>query len=599
MSLAVTWQRRLPFLNNWPPLNRGTLRADLWAGLTGAIIVLPQGVAFAILAGLPPEYGLYTAIVPAIVAALFGSSWHLISGPTTAISIVVFSSLSVLAPVGSEKYVQLAITAACLVGAIQLVLGFARLGALVKFVSHTVITGFTAGAAILIATSQLTHTFGIGVPAGGPFLYKWLVWIRGLEDTNLYVLSIALATLMVALTVLHWRPRWPAMFIAMLTGTLVSIALDGSAQGVRLIGAIPQHLPPFSTPDFGFATLRQLAPSAVAIALLGLVEASSIARSVAARSGQHLDGNREFIGQGLSNIIGSCFSCYPASGSFTRTGVNYSAGAKTPLAAIAAAVILIFILLLAAPLAAYLPMPAMAGILLLVAWNLIDFRHIYRILRTSKSEAAVLLATFIATLFLDLEFAIYIGVLLSLVLYLNRTSRPDIVTLAPDVEDERRRLVSIERKPLSECPQLKIVRIDGSLFFGAVDYIDGQLRKIAAQSPGQRHLLLVCSGINFIDMAGCDLLASEADRRRAMGGSLSLANLKMLARAALDRSGASSHLHRIFASKHEAITELYKIMDPVVCERCTRRVFKECARASIIAAAAAAPVPAADRQMRV
>lgn len=571
-------QRRLPFLSSWPTLDRRTLRADLWAGLTGAIIVLPQGVAFAMLAGLPPEYGLYTAIVPAVVAAMFGSSWHLVSGPTTAISIVVFSALSVLAPVGSEKFTQLAITTACLAGAIQLALGLARLGALVKFVSHTVMAAFTAGAAILIITSQLTQAFGIAAPTGEPFIHKWLAWYRHLDDTNLYVLSIALLTPAIALAIGRWFPRLPAMLIAMLAGTLLSLVLNGPAHGVPLVGALPQHLPPLSLPDLSFTTLRQLAPSAVAIALLGLVEASSIARAIAARSGQQIDGNREFVGQGLSNLIGSFFSCYPASGSFTRTGVNYSAGARTPLAAVAAALILTAILLLAAPLAAFLPIPAMAGILMLVAWNLIDFRYIHRILRTSKSEAAILLTTFFAALFIELEFAIYAGVLLSLVLYLNRTSKPNLVTLAPDLEDERRRLVNVERKPLSECPQLKVARLDGSLFFGATDYVDAKFRTMAAQAPDQRHLLLVCSGINFMDMAGAELLAREADRRRSRDGSLSLVGLKMSARATLERSGAVTHMHRMYASKHEAITSLYEIMDRQVCARCTRRVFKECAQ---------------------
>jgi sulfate permease, SulP family len=575
---ATALQRRIPFLSSWPLLTRSTLRADLWAGLTGAIIVLPQGVAFAVLAGLPPEYGLYTAIVPAIVAALFGSSWHLVSGPTTAISIVVFSALSALAPPGSPTFVQLAITAACLAGAIQLTLGLARLGALVKFVSHTVMTGFAAGAAILIITSQLAHAFGVAVPTGGSFVAKWVTWYRSLDEINYYVLSIACLTFAVALMFRRWWPRAPAMLIAMLAGTLLSIAFDGPRHGVPLVGALPRHLPPLSMPDLSLTTLRQLAPSALAIALLGLVEASSIARAIAARSGQQLDGNREFVGQGLSNLIGSFFSCYPASGSFTRTGVNYAAGARTPLAAITAALILILILLLAAPLAAYLPMPAMAGILMLVAWNLIDLRHIYRILRSSKSETAVLLTTFLAALLIELEFAVYTGVLLSLVLYLNRTSKPQLVTLAPDLEDERRRLVNIERKPLSECPQLKIARIDGSLFFGAIDYVDAKLRMISRQSPEQRHLLLVCSGINFIDLAGAELLAREAERRRACGGSLSLVGLKMSARATLERSGVAARMHRIYASKHEAIASLYEVMDKEVCVRCTRRVFKECQR---------------------
>jgi len=572
-------QSRLPYLREWPALDRHSCRADLWAGFTGAVIVLPQGVAFALLAGLPPEYGIYTAIVPAIVAALFGSSWHLISGPTTAISIVVFSALSALATPGSEKFVQLAVTAACMTGVIQLMLGMARLGALVNFVSHTVIVGFTAGAAIMIVTSQLKAAFGLTIPADQSFVQSWLMWYRQLDETNIYVLGIALATLLVALGIRAWRPRWPVMLIAMIASTILSVALDGATHGVRLVGALPAQIPPLSPPDISLTTLREIAPSALAIAVLGLVEASSIARAVALHSGQRIDGNREFIGQGLSNLIGGFFSCYPAFGSFTRTGVNFEAGARSPLAAIAAALILIFVLLFAAPLAAYLPLPAIAGVLMLVASNLIDFRQINRILRTDRAEAAILLTTFVATLFIDLAFAIYAGVLLSLVLYLNRASKPNIVSLAPNPEDPRRRLVNIDRKPVSECPQLKILRIDGALFFGAIDYVDMKFRELTTAAPKQRHLLLVGSGINMIDMAGSELLAREGDRRRQLGGSLSLVGLRMRARATLERSGTSRHVHRIYTSKHEALGSLFENLDMDICAHCTQRIFIECARA--------------------
>jgi len=574
-------QSRLPYLREWPALDRHSCRADLWAGFTGAVIVLPQGVAFALLAGLPPEYGIYTAIVPAIVAALFGSSWHLISGPTTAISIVVFSALSALATPGSEKFVQLAVTAACMTGVIQLMLGMARLGALVNFVSHTVIVGFTAGAAIMIVTSQLKAAFGLTIPADQSFVQSWLMWYRQLDETNIYVLGIALATLLVALGIRAWRPRWPVMLIAMIASTILSVALDGATHGVRLVGALPAQIPPLSPPDISLTTLREIAPSALAIAVLGLVEASSIARAVALHSGQRIDGNREFIGQGLSNLIGGFFSCYPAFGSFTRTGVNFEAGARSPLAAIAAALILIFVLLFAAPLAAYLPLPAIAGVLMLVASNLIDFRQINRILRTDRAEAAILLTTFVATLFIDLAFAIYAGVLLSLVLYLNRASKPNIVSLAPNPEDPRRRLVNIDRKPVSECPQLKILRIDGALFFGAIDYVDMKFRELTTAAPKQRHLLLVGSGINMIDMAGSELLAREGDRRRQLGGSLSLVGLRMRARATLERSGTSRHVHRIYTSKHEALGSLFENLDMDICAHCTQRIFIECVRAPL------------------
>ncbi|MDH5298191.1 MAG: SulP family inorganic anion transporter, partial [Desulfobulbaceae bacterium] len=431
-----------PFLRWRTLVSKRTARADLIAGITGAIIVLPQGVAFAIIAGLPPEYGLYSAMVPAIIAALFGSSHHLISGPTTAISIVVFSTISPLAIPASPEYIGMVLTMTFLAGLFQLTLGVARLGALINFVSHSVVVGFTAGAAVLIATSQMSNVMGVAIAKKHSFIHIWAELFSRISETNPHVLAIAVVTLLVALGFKVLLPRWPGMLVAMVGGSFLALFLDATEHGVRLVGALPAHLPPLSAPDLSTASIRQLAPAALAVAMLGLTEAVSIARSVATRSEQRIDPNQEFIGQGLSNVVGSFFSSYAASGSFTRTGVNYSAGAKTPLAAVFAAVSLAAILLLIAPLTAYLPIPSMAGILLLVAYSLVDMHHIKRIARTSRPEAMVLLTTFLATLFVELEFAIYAGVILSLLLYLNRTSHPHFVTMVPDPASDRRSFVN-------------------------------------------------------------------------------------------------------------------------------------------------------------
>ncbi len=571
-------EKLFPFLRWQQLVTRRTLRSDLLAGITGAIIVLPQGVAFAIIAGLPPEYGLYSAIVPAIIAALFGSSHHLISGPTTAISIVIFTSLSPLAEPSSAEYIRLALTLTCIAGFFQLALGVARLGALVNFVSHSVVVGFTAGAAILIATSQLNNMIGIAAIKRHSFIHVWADILARLNETNLYVLGVALSTLGIAVLFKALLPRWPGMLIAMISGSVLSLVIDGSAHGVRLVGSLPAHLPPLSTPDFTTASIRQLAPSALAVALLGLTEAVSIARSVATRSEQRIDNNQEFIGQGLSNIIGSFFSSYAASGSFTRTGVNYSAGAMTPFAAVFAALCLAGILLLVAPLTAYLPIPAMAGILLMVAYGLIDLHHIRSIIHASKPEAGVLAVTFLATLFVELEFAIYIGVILSLVLYLNRTSHPNFVSIVPDPDTRRRSFVNIEKKPLSECPQMKIVRLDGSIFFGAVNHIAENLDQITRENPEKAHILIVGSGINFIDVAGCQMLAQESHRLKMSGRQVYICSLKGAVIEVLERGGCGRSIgsENIFRSKLSALKSIVPRLDPERCRLCTVRIFREC-----------------------
>ena len=466
--------RLLPFLQWWPRVNRVTLRADAVAGALGAIVVLPQGVAFATIAGMPPEYGLYAAIVPAIVAALFGSSWHLVSGPTTAISIVIYSTMSPLADPGSPQYIQLVLMATFLTGVFQLAMGIGRLGVLVNFISHTVVVGFTAGAALLIAASQIQHFFGLRMERGLSFAETMRAFFTQSGEIDLYVTAVGLVALLTALMVKRRYPKFPYMIAAMVAGSLFMVGLTSipsliAAQQITTLGALPAAVPDFSPPEFSLDGLRKAASIAFAIMILGLTEAVSIGRALSLRSEQRIDGNQEFIGQGLSNIAGSFFSAYASSGSFNRSGLNYEAGAKTPLASVFAALMLIAVLLLVAPLARYLPISAMAAILFLIAWGLVDFTQIRNILRTSRSESAVLLVTLIATLTAELETAIYVGVLLSLLLYLKRTSRPRIVDVKPDPTEHG--YLFTAGTGLPDCPQLKMVRINGSIFFGAVDHV--------------------------------------------------------------------------------------------------------------------------------
>jgi len=565
--------------SGWFPLiNRASLRADFIAGLTGAVIVLPQGVAFATIAGLPPQYGLYTAMVTPIIAALFGSSRHLISGPTTAISIVVFASVSHHATPGTPEFITLALTMTFLAGVYQLAFGLARLGVLVNFVSHTVVMGFTAGAAILIATSQLKHVLGIPIPRGESFAHTWADIYRQLDQSNLTILGIALVTLLTAVVVKRLFPRLPNLLLGLIAGSLAAAVAGGAEQGVTFVGQIPAQLPPLSMPDFSVAAIRQLAPEAFAVALLGLIEAVSIARSVATKSHQRIDGNQEFIGQGLSNMVGSFFSSYAGSGSFTRSGINYQAGAQTPMAAIFAAVVLMLMVLLIAPLTAYLPVAAMGGVILLVAYGLIDFHHIWETLTKSRGETAILLVTFFATLFLELEFAIYLGVLLSLILFLARTSRPDIVTLAPDSHDPGHRLTNVESKPVSECPQLKIIRIDRAIYFGSVNYIQSRLDAIT-EKEGIVHILIDAARMNYIDMAGAEMLVLENRRLRARGGGLYICGLKssVWQFIAEGRYVRAIGPDAFFDHKSHAIAAIFKKLDESICERCSRRVFRECA----------------------
>lgn len=594
----------LPFLGWLHLITLRTLKADFLAGLTGAVIVLPQGVAMATIAGLPPEYGLYTAMVPAVTAALFGSSHHLITGPTIALSLVVSANISPLADPFTAEYVARVLALTFMTGVIQLCLGFARLGGLVNFVSHSVVIGFTAGAGILIGTSQIGNFTGIAVPGGLHFVEKWWYALAHILDIHFPILVIATATLLTVIWCKRRFPRQPGMLYAMIVGSLLAQLFGGEGAGIELVGSLPRRLPDFTLPFVSMETVSELASGALALAMLGLAEAVSIARSVATHTRQHINTNQEFIGQGLANFFGSFFSSYPASGSFVRTGVNFAAGASTPLAAVFSAVLLGAILLLVAPLTGYLPIAAMAGILMHVAFRLIDFDHIRTIMRTSRSEFGVLAVTFAATLLFKLEFAIYVGVLLSLLFYLNKAAHPDLVTLAPnemppsddaaaipttaaaspcgsescDCDDVPRAFTPYLGGRAAECPQIKVIRLDGEIFFGAVNHIMDSLHRIIQQSPEQCHILIVGEGINFIDVAGCDMLSHEGHSLRLNGRQLYLCSLKPGVETMLRKAGVIDAIgeENIFLTKHDAIEAVTHRLDPQRCRHCTVRIFHEC-----------------------
>lgn len=568
--------RLLPFLMWSRNTGKASLMADLMAGLTGAVVVLPQGVAYALIAGLPPEYGLYTAIITPVIAGLFGSSLHLISGPTAAISIVVLSVVSSVVPPDSAEFIPMVMTLTLLVGLIQLGLGLARLGGLVNFISHTVVIGFTAGAAILIATSQLKYVLGVSLPSGLSFVSVWPVLWQQLGSLNPYGLSVALTTVVVTLLSKKVSKKLPAMLCGLVAGSFLCWAVGGAQNGVALVGALPAGLPDFAIPGLGFDTLTAILPGAMAVAILGLVEAVSIARAIAIHSGQRIDGNQEFIGQGLSNTVGSLFSCYAGSGSFTRSGVNYDAGAASPLAAVFAALFLVVIVVGFPAVTAYLPLAAMGGAVLLVAWNLIDFQHIRQIIASDRKESAILLVTFSSTLFIELEFAIYLGVILSLIIYLKRVSQPRVMDVAPRSTDNGTDLRSVERFNLSRCPQVRLIRIDGSIFFGAVDHIQKAL--LAAGQSSERHIIIICTGINYIDLAGAEMLAGEVRRLELLGKTLGFCALKNTVKDELELGGQIGRIggQRFFDSVDDALAALSGDLDLQRCQRCDSRIFRQC-----------------------
>ena len=488
----------LPFLAWLPRQTPRSMRQDLLVGLSGAILALPQSIAYALIAGLPAEYGLYAAIVPVIIACLWGSSWHLICGPTAAISIVLYASVSPLAVSGSSDYISLILLLTFLAGAFQLVLGLVRFGALVNFVSHSVVLGFTLGAAVVIALGQLPNLLGIELVSQATALKTLQDLLSHAGEIDLPALTLGLATLLLGLLLKLWRPRWPSLLISLLLVSLGAWLLPQWFGQVARVPAFSGQLPPLSPlPLLDFELILHLLPSAVAVGMLGLVTSLSIARSLASRSEQMIDANQEIRAQGLSNMVGSVFSGYLSSGSFTRSGLSYDAGARSPLAGVFSALWLALFAVTGAGLIAHLPIPAMAGSILLICWGLIDVRGIRALFRVSRAEFLVMALTAMATLLLELQTAIYAGVLASLFFYLKRTSQPRVLQ--------------------SREGETDVLRVGGSIFFGAAHYLQVRLQR--CQGP---HVLIDARQVNFIDYSGVDMLHREARRLMRNGGSLTL-----------------------------------------------------------------------------
>lgn len=559
-----------------------TVKADVVAGLTSATVVLPQAVAFAAIAGLPPQYGFYTAIVVPVVAGLFGSSWVMVSGPTLVISALVASTLQPHGQPLSADYVAQAIFLALFAGLLQCLFGALRLGRFVNFISHSVMVGFTAAAALLIAVSQIKDALGIVAARGHSVFEQIANLVAGAGGANPAAAGIAAATLATLVVFRRLAPKLPAFIVALAVGSGVGILIHADQLGVRMVGALPSITPTLSLPALSFDHFSRLSEGAFAIALLGLVEAISIGRAFGLKQNRPFDANREIVAQGMSNVVGSLFQCYPASGSFTRSGVNYEAGAATPLSALLSSAFLVAILLVVAPMFGKVPIPVVAAVILYVAYRLVDVAAIRRIVSTSRSEAIITGVTFAAGLFVNLEFAVYGGVIVSLLIFLSRSAKPTLSVSAPDGGKPHRPFRNAVIYDLPECPQAAFVRLDGALYFGSVDYLERMLERLSWERPRQRKLVLILRGVGDIDMPGAELIIAEAKRRRALGGDLYLvARFRPLLQT-LERFHVIEALgpDNVCETKDMAITRIVDGVDRDICATCQSRIFRECPRAA-------------------
>ncbi len=457
---------------------------DLFAGATVAAVAVPQAIAYAMIFNMPAEYGLYTAIVMTIVGSLLASSRQLINGPTNAISIAMLSALAVVPQ--QEKWISAAILMACMIGIIQTSIALLRLGDLSRFISHAVVVGFTAGASVLLILDQFKNAVGLSAQ-GDPhdhFLTRfWLTLTQG-GSIHLATTAVAMGTVAVVLF-LRWINRrtkmfFPDLLIAIVLAGVVVWWLDLGNHGVKLVSKIPTKLPPFGLPVWDWELIRNLSGSATAVALLGLLEAVAMSKSLAARTHQKLDINQQCLSEGIANLAGSFFNCFPGSGSLTRSHINYQAGAATQWSGVICALLVALTVVCLAPLAQFIPRAALAGVLLLTALRMVDVPSLMYQIRATRFDAIIVIATALAAVLISVEYCILIGVFLSFLFYVPRAAHVSMTELI--VTADRHIRDRLPHDPI--CPLLRIYNFEGELFFGSSPDFENLLDQIESQVLG-------------------------------------------------------------------------------------------------------------------
>jgi SulP family sulfate permease len=566
---AIAWARLrswFPILTWLPSYRRGDLPADLSAGLTTAVMLIPQAMAYAMLAGLPPIHGLYAATIPLLAYAVFGSSRQLAIGPVAMDSLLVAVGVGALASRGSEAYVSYAILLAAMVGLMQIILGLARAGFLINFLSRPVISGFSSAAALIIGLSQLEHLLGIDL-ASSNYVHEPLIEaVRRVGETSLLTLAIGLCSVAVLVTLQKLAPKAPRALVVVVLGTLLVWSLQLDVSGVAIVGEIPRGLPRPSLPRLDLAAARELAPTALTIAFVAFLEAISIAKLVASSNARpdpsgrkpKVEPNRELIGLGAANLFGSFFRGFPVAGGFSRTAVNTQAGARTGLAGIITALVVIATLLLLTPLFHYLPKAVLAAIIMTAVFQLIDMEMIKRLWKIERSELVMLLLTFAATLVLGIIQGIAIGVVASLLWFVTRQTRPHMAVLGrlPGTTVYRK----LERFPDAiPTPGVLTLRFDSQFYFGNVEFLERTIEQLlaAAVERGESVHAIVIDGsaINRLDSSADTALQELVESLQSRGITLYFAALKGPVRDMMRRTGLHERLgeERLRLTVHDAV----------------------------------------------
>ena len=550
----------IPILNWLPSYKKEFFKGDLVAGLTVGVMLIPQGMAYAMLAGLPPIYGLYASIIPLILYAIFGTSRQLAVGPVAMVSLLVAAGVGAIAAQGTEQYIALAIMLALMVGVIQLLMGVFKLGFLVNFLSHPVISGFTSAAALIIGFSQLKHLLGFNIPRSNHIHEIISNAIANISEVNIPTLAIGLIAIALIVTVKKVKIPVPGPLLAVVFGVLAVWGLGLFENGVKIVGEVPKGLPGFGFPSFNFENMQTLLPIALTISFIGFMESIAVAKAVQKKHKNYkVEPNQELIGLGLANIGGSFFQAFPTTGGFSRTAVNDQTGAKTGLASIISAALIILTLLFLTPLFYYLPNAILASVIMVAVFGLIDFKEAKYLWKSDRSDFWMLMATFVGTLALGIEEGILIGVVLSLGMLIFRTTTPHMAVLGkiPGKPDYR----NIKRfNELEQNEEILVLRFDARLYFANVNFFKDSIEKeMLKKGKALKLVVLDADSMNHIDSSGLHGLKDIVDHCDSQGITFCIAGLKGPVRDILYRSDLLSTIgeDKIFFRIQHAVDHFY------------------------------------------
>lgn len=575
-------QGMFSFIRAWPGMlvpfkgwigelkDKKTLRTDILAGITVAMVLVPQSMAYAQLAGLPAYYGLYASFLPPAVAALLGSSRQLQTGPVAVVSLLTAAALEPIAGANPEGYIAYAVMLAFMVGIFQVSLGLFRLGVLVDFLSHPVVLGFTNAAALIIATSQLSKLFGVSVESAEHYYDTvWHVLVAITQYTHwptVVMAAIAIATMWILNR--HY-PKIPSVLVAVAFTTILSIVVKFEEMGGKIVGHVPSGLPNFSLPVIDFAVMGQLLSAAIVISLIGFMEAISIAKVMAAQTRQRLDPNQELFGQGISNIVSGFSQGYPVSGSFSRSAVNIDNGAITGFSSVVTSLVVGITLLFLTPLLFHLPQATLAAVIIMAVVKLVHIAPIKAAWQVQPHDAIVAVVTFILTLVMapHLDKGILVGVLLSLGLYTWRSMRPRMAILSRHADDTLR---DAEVHILKTCNHISVLRFDGSLYFANAGYFENKVLERIAIKPDIKYIMVDAEGINEIDATGKEMLQELANRLHEQEIELVFARAKKPLIDVFTRTGLTEYLggKTLFRTRTKALKYIWQnIIDNDTCEK--------------------------------